>query len=50
MGWKGKGKFKYILKIGLGKNEQGILFPLISQKTSKNYGIIINLNENIKKK
>ena len=35
MGWKGK---------GLGKYEQGIVIPLIGKKTSKNHGLIINVN------
>ena len=35
MGWKGH---------GLGKYEQGITIPLIGKKTSKNHGVIININ------
>ena len=49
MGWKGKGKTNiiFIIKIlGLGKYEQGITVPLITRKTSKNQGIILNYNTN----
>ena len=49
MGWKGKGKKNiiFIIKIlGLGKYEQGITVPLITRKTSKNQGIILNYNTN----
>lgn len=47
MGWKGKGnkRFSYIICIGLGKLEQGIVTPLMVKKTGDKYGIIINANK-----
>ena len=36
----------YIYLIGLGKNEQGILYPIIVIKGPNDKGIVINKNEN----
>lgn len=37
-------RYSFHLKKGLGKYEQGITIPLIGRKTSKNHGVIININ------
>jgi hypothetical protein len=35
------------LALGLGKYEQGITIPLIGKKTTKNHGVIININNDL---